>query len=415
MPRTKILLASTLALAALLMPLGDAPALETAPYVQAVTEDSAVVAVWLGEAGPCALRVAGPDGSTVHEAEAVAAGHHEFRVPGLEPATPYTYELRCGGGDWMPGGTFTTQTTDDRARVHFAMLGDSGGQPWWVDLQGSLLFRLTGAARWLPIEDEPRAVAALLDELDPSFCLHMGDVIYPAGEHRHYGTGLYGPFGAWMRDHAFYPVLGNHDVKAGNGAPFVEHFALPVAAGASERNFTFRAGPVRFIGLDLNDTIDADHPALAFLRETAAQSSEPWLIVYSHFPVQSAYRKEPRRDLEEHYLPLCRTLGVDLVCAGHDHNYQRFGEPDGTIQIVTGGGGKSLYEIRSEPEGLVVAASAYHVCDLVADGPTLHLTARGVDGATLDAFEVDRGIALDQGRLSGHPARAQRVRDLLGR
>jgi hypothetical protein len=51
----------------------------------------------------------------------------------------------------------------------------------------------------------------------------------------------------------------------------------------------------------------------------------------------------------------------------------------------------------------------------VADGPTLHLTARGVDGATLDAFEVDRGIALDQGRLSGHPARAQRVRDLLGR
>jgi hypothetical protein len=416
-PRKKTLFASTLVLAVLLIPLGDGPALETEPYVQAVTDSSAVVAVWVGAPEPCSLRVRAAGevggGGVVFEANSPAAGHHEFLVPDLEPATRYAYELRQGDGGWEGGGTFTTQTTDDRARVHFAMLGDSGGQPWWVDLQGAPLFQLTGASSWLPIEDEPRSVAKVLAALDPSFCLHMGDVIYPAGEHRHYGTGLYGPFGAWMRDHAFYPVLGNHDVKAGNGAPFVEHFALPVEAGASERNFTFRAGPVRFIGLDLNETVDADHPALAFLRRVASETSEPWLVVYSHYPVQSAYRREPRADLEQHYLPLCRELCVDLVCAGHDHNYQRFGEPSGTIQIVTGGGGKSLYEIRSEPEGLVVAASAYHVCDLVADGPTLRLEARSIDGVTLDAFEIDRNVALDQGRLASQPARELRARALI--
>ncbi|MDA0932098.1 MAG: metallophosphoesterase [Planctomycetota bacterium] len=414
MPRKKTLLASSLVLAVLLIPLGEGPALVTEPYVQAVTENSAIVAVWLGDAEPCGIRVRsfGDDaGPWVHEADAPANAHHEFRITGLQPATRYAYELRRALDDWEAGGSFNTQTTDDRAPTHFAMLGDSGGQPWWVDLQTAPLFQLTGASSWLPIEDEPRAVATVLAALDPSFCLHMGDVIYPAGEHRHYGTGLYGPFGDWMRDHAFYPVLGNHDVKAGNGAPFVEHFALPVEPGESERNFTFRAGPVRFVGLDLNERVDADHEALAFLRRVAAESSEPWLVVYSHFPVQSAYRKEPRADLETHYLPLCRELCVDLVCAGHDHNYQRFGGPDDTIQIVTGGGGKSLYEIRSEPEGLVVAESAYHVCDVTVHGPTLRLQAHAVDGSILDTFEIDRRVALEKGRLEGD--RERRARALL--
>ncbi|MDA1220531.1 MAG: hypothetical protein O3B85_00775, partial [Planctomycetota bacterium] len=57
MPRKKTLLASSLVLAVLLIPLGEGPALVTEPYVQAVTENSAIVAVWLGDAEPCGIRV----------------------------------------------------------------------------------------------------------------------------------------------------------------------------------------------------------------------------------------------------------------------------------------------------------------------------------------------------------------------
>src|SRR5690606_21073095 len=110
---------------------------------------------------------------------------------------------------------------------------------------------------------------------------------------------------------------------------------------------------------------------------------------------RSVYRDAPRDDLVTHYASLCRELGVDLLFAGHDHNYQRFGSPGELIEIVTGGGGKSLYEIRRRPPGLAVAEVAYHVCEVEVQGAVLRLTARAIDGRVLDSFTIEKAPSTD--------------------
>lgn len=400
-----------LALGALLSPLAEPPPLESGAYLQAVTGRGAVVCIEVGAPKPRGLVVRRGDAIVARIAADGPQSRHELRVEGLNPATRYDYEVVDEDGERIDGGSFVTRSEDDSRPVRFAMLGDSGGQPWWVDAQEAPLFRLLQAHRWLPIEDEPRATAALLESGTPDFWLHMGDVVYPKGARTHYWTGFFAPFGDTLRRAPCYPVLGNHDVVTADGGPFLDLFVLPGEAG--DRMFTFRDGPLRVIGLDLNTPVGADHPAIAFLRETASAATEPWLLVFNHYPVRSVYRERPRADLEEHLVPLCRELGVDLLCAGHDHNYQRYGQPGETIEIVTGGGGKSLYPVVHSPQGLVVAASAYHVCFVTIDGLVLSFVARAVDGTELDAFTIDKAALVRDGRARGSPERLARIEALM--
>ena len=44
------------------------------------------------------------------------------------------------------------------------------------------------------------------------------------------------------------------------------------------------------------------------------------------------------------WVPLFETYGVDLVLAGHDHEYQWFSKERGVTYLVNGAGGQRLYE-----------------------------------------------------------------------
>lgn len=399
-------------LAALVTPTCDAPPLATGAYVQAVTTNSAVIARWT--ASPQRMRlVVRQDGREVAEAfEGVPGLHHELLVTGLAAGARHDYELTDENGGDARRGSFLTRSDDDHRPLHFAVFGDSGGQPWWVAIHGSPLMRLAQAQLWLPVERAPCAVADLLLRENPDFALLVGDVIYPRGELENYHAGFFRPFGEFIRERPIYPVLGNHDLMTANGAAFLETFTLP-EDGLGERCFTVRDGPLRVIGLDLNGEVDGDHRTMQWLRRVLQEATEPWLLVYSHYPLRSVYREAPRADLMQHYGPLCREFGVDLICAGHDHNYQRYGQPGETLEVVTGGGGKSLYAILHRPEGLVVAESAYHASFVTIDGLTLRLVAKAIDGRILDDFTIDKSALLRAGKVTASAARLARMQSLL--
>src|SRR5215208_4537245 len=85
----------------------------------------------------------------------------------------------------------------DDSRFSFAVVGDSGSGG-----KGQL------------------AVAALLERLRPDLVLHTGDVVYPAGHERHYDRRFFAPYRNLIKTVPLFPVLGNHDVRKGNGAAF---------------------------------------------------------------------------------------------------------------------------------------------------------------------------------------------------
>ncbi|MBL9076251.1 MAG: metallophosphoesterase [Planctomycetes bacterium] len=397
----------------------DDPPLATGAYVQDVRGDAATLAMVTAAPQRVGGTVRDDAGAVVAELAAPSARRrHALRAEGLRAGRNYTYELRdAGNGALLDRGGFRTPPADDRAPVRFAFLGDSGGLPGWIWLQRTALLQLPARLGWLPDGAEVTAIGAAVAAWRPDFVLHLGDVVYPKGQHAHYASGFFRPFAGVMRDAPLYAVLGNHDQMDSAGLQMLANLRLPPSDQTGDgRGFSFAWGPVRIVGLDCNidrigDHFAADHPALEFLAEQLAVATEPWIVVASHFPLRSQSRQRNRGDLLLHLLPSLRDHQVSLYLSGHDHCYQRrdalppAGEPP---LVVSGGGGKSLYEVRPG-EGFVVE-SAYHWCSAEVRGDRLRVEAHGIDGRQIDAFEVGLPDGEQLAALGrSHPARAARI------
>jgi hypothetical protein len=413
----------------LFLPVFDDPPLQTGAYVQDVRRDSAVVAMMT--AAPVQLEVQLVEIPGPGDVDAVdlrkfgepgPARRHVFHLDRLQAWHHYGFSVHDAAGNKIDGGLFRTPSDDDRAPVRFDVLGDSGGQPPWVWLQTSPLFYLP--ARWGLLS--PSGTVARTGEQirtdDPDFVLHVGDVIYPWGHAGHYASGFFRPFAESLRHCPWYIVLGNHDTLDDDGRQALANFVLPVnEITGDERMYSIVWGPVRVIVLDLNEEghdrqplppVDANHPSVGFLRSELTKASEPWIFVTSHYPIESASRQGDRADLIEHVLPLLLQYGVNLYLSGHDHTYQRLEKKGDLPLVVSGGGGKSLYEVGEHPDK-VVALSKYNHCTVMVHGRDLTLRAIGLDDGELDKLELHQDAAAAARVREVNPERARRIEALL--
>ena len=118
-------------------------------------------------------------------------------------------------------GSFRTAPVGEDSRFSFAVVGDSGSGG-----KGQL------------------AVAALLGRLGPDLILHTGDVVYPAGEERHYDKRFFAPYRHLTKSVPVFPVLGNHDVSKENFHPPRDN------PRSTMRYYSFDWGGAHFVGLD---------------------------------------------------------------------------------------------------------------------------------------------------------------------
>jgi hypothetical protein len=205
--------------------------------------------------------------------------------------------------------------------VRFAVVGDSGGLPWWVNVVRMPPIHWLARAGTLPLAGAVKRIGEQLAAARPDFWLHVGDVIYPRGEHRHFGPGFFDPFAAALRRAPVYAVLGNHDWEWDRGRPFLQNFELP--DDADEQFFSFGWGPLRVVGLNLCHSVGVE-PGVAYLERALEHADEPWRVVVEHYPPWSASRQGDRPDLIERLVPELRRHRVDLLLCGNDHAYQRF-------------------------------------------------------------------------------------------
>ena len=401
----------------------DDPPLRTGAYVQNVTTDGATVSRVLSEPRAQRLVVRDETGAVVAEVESPAQRRHALRATGLSPAASYRYEL-IGEGGAAEAGTFRTAPGRDDAPVRFAFCGDSGDQPWWVWLQKTPALHLPARWGWLPTKSAVTAVGEAMAAYAPDFALHMGDVIYPKGLHAHYSSGFFRPFADLARHAPMYPTLGNHDVMNAAGVQILANFELPTNdVTGDERSYSFAWGPVRVISLDCNTHFTGDHyreghPTHTFLLRELERRSEPWVVVVSHFPMRSASRQGDSPELLVSLLPALEKYQVSLYLSGHDHCYQRFGPSERlpVPLVVSGGGGKRLYDINESPRAqrdAQVLEKAHHWCSAEVRGAVMQVEAHALGGRTLDRFELalPSGPALDELRR-WNPARASRIEGL---
>ncbi len=217
--------------------------------------------------------------------------------------------------------------------------------------------------------------AAAADQ--PSFLLHLGDVIYSFGESKYYYDQFYEPYRNYPAP--IIALAGNHDgmvapeTNTTTLAAFLENFCasefeVTTEAGGLSRTaqiqpgvfYTFEAPYLRVIALYSNTLEDpgviADDNVgtsqldflKAALERAKAEQFKGALIFAHHHPAYTAGSIHGWSvGMLSQIDAICNEVGLwpHAVLSGHAHNYQRFTRQRGQIQIpyvVCGNGGHGL-------------------------------------------------------------------------
>ena len=295
--------------------------------------------------------------------------------------TPWSDDLRGPEG----GLVAAPLSPSDPPALRLAAAGDVG--------TGGTAELATAAAMEKSAEERPFDALVLL-----------GDNVYPSGDPARLEATVFGPFGPVLDAGAeLVAVLGNHDVRQGNGN------AQAAALGMPGRWYARRLGPVLLIALDSTRADDPDQRA--WLEQTLAGATEEWKIVALHHPPYSAGEHGSDEQVRETFAPLFSRYGVQLVLAGHDHDYQRSVPIDGVTYVVSGGAAK----LRSTGRASFTAVSwsAYHFVDVALWPDRLQLRAIGHDGlvydeATIPRRPAGRALPVGCGELTGLASTSRR-------
>jgi acid phosphatase type 7 len=289
-------------------------------------------------------------------------------LAGLDPGSTYHYRVGGVGGS-SPTGRFRTAPVGDDSQFSFAVVGDSGSGG-----KGQL------------------AVAALLERLRPDLVLHTGDVIYPAGQERHYDRRFFAPYRNLIKTVPLFPVLGNHDVRKGNGAAFLENFHPPLGSpGSTKRYYSFDWGNTHFVALDSElyhgDRGSNPEEQRDFLERDLATTRKRWKVAFLHRSPYGSSRHGGDERVREDLEPLFVKHGADLVFSGHDHVYERTVPITGVTYVVSGGGGRRLYP-AGNGELTASSVSAHHAVVVRVSGSRLLLETLEVGGKVVDRLEL---------------------------
>lgn len=301
---------------------------------------------------------------------------HEVQLTGLEPATRYFYICGDETEGFSDEHSFTTAPSVSQDTT-FVVIGDMG-----------ITLNALKNLDWMISES-------------PSFVLHAGDLSYANGVSPKWDVWfqMIAPLAAEV---AYMPAIGNHEDEDEFGfSAYLQRFALP----NNERWYSFDWSNMHVIALDTESAFSPGSAQIVWLQNdlavAAANPNIGWIFVFFHVPPYSASPAHGSNlNVRHNICPILEDYGVDVVFSGHDHLYERsfplFNEqvvdsdpdtyvnPAGPIYVVTGGGGKSLYETGFEYWTAYTESTYHYVKVDIQPGGSLVLQAVSNDGFIID-------------------------------
>jgi hypothetical protein len=173
--------------------------------------------------------------------------------------------------------------------------------------------------------------------------LALGDTQYPptggtTGSSDDFRTSYEPSFGRLKA--VTRPAAGHHD-----GAAYSTYFG-----SLTKPYYSFDVAGWHLVALDSQHDLTATGAQLAWLRADLEAHRNRCTLAYMHIP---RFGNDPEQTQLQ---PMWQTLtdgGVDLVLAGHAHNYQAYEPRDGVTQMVVGTGGHSINPADPDIDGPV--------------------------------------------------------------
>ena len=172
------------------------------------------------------------------------------------------------------------------------------------------------------------------DEMaDIDWLVILGDMIYEDGDPSLIDEVVLVPYAETLDGTtSLVPVLGNHDVRSQAGDEIMSKL------GAPGRWYAISTELLHLVVLDSTRPHDEDQ--LRFLHRTLQETASEWVVVSLHHPPFSAGSHGSDLVMQNVFVPVFETYGVDLVLSGHEHDYQRSHPINGITYVISGAGGK---------------------------------------------------------------------------
>lgn len=244
----------------------------------------------------------------------------------------------------------TTSFKESAAFIHSAELTAlNPGQTYWVVVEtdgqkgskfsfktapsksGDVVFVMGADAQHL--QTQMKVIREVLRKAagdNPDFFVYSGDFVN--AELSEYEWDLF--FDMWDelmitadgRRIPLIPAMGNHEVVAGFGgsketAPYYyNRFKLP----EPQNYYSVQYGPdLTIISLDSSHSSPIDGAQTAWLEKTLGEHQDsPWIIAHSHVGTWWGPSTAEVK-IRSYWVPLFEKYGVDVVHAGHSHDYAR--------------------------------------------------------------------------------------------
>jgi hypothetical protein len=256
------------------------------------------------------------------------------------------------------------------------------------------------------------AVSKVL-EYNPEFHIHPGDISY--------GGGNIGVWIKWFKmveplasRVPYLIAIGNHEYDGTGDLSDIEiYFDMP----GDTFTYSFRYSNAFFLSINLGPSDSVEPPSDLVveidevLYEASTDNSIDWIIVFLHYPPYSSGKAHGSSKAAIPLIDLFDKYGVDLVFAGHEHNYERtypiksgevvsmdtdiYNDINATIYVVVGGGGGGLYKdfVSPKPVWSYIRLARYSVGIVEVDGNKLSFLAIDTEnGEVIDSFKIVKSI-----------------------
>ena len=253
------------------------------------------------------------------------------------------------------------------------------------------------------------ATGDLIRAADPDAVFTTGDNAYPDGAPSDYAQ-FYVPAWGSFRDRT-HPVPGNHEYETEGAAGYVGYFGEDAVTNDVDGGLYYAWDVGNgWRAYAVNTEIDTGGAQLEWLEEDVAAHPGQRYILYGHRPrFTSGAVHGPFEEICPLWNALAAVGGLEIVLAGHNHQYERFApmdcegreSEDGARSFVVGSGGRTLYNFGESQLGSEFRNKTdYGVLKLVLSDDSYEwefvASGRGYDGEE----HVDTGNAgeiLDKG------------------
>jgi predicted phosphodiesterase len=268
-------------------------------------------------------------------------------------------------------------TDSEISQIYSTGIFNTTGQVVYQDFKN--IFNIVVAADW-GCDENATKISENIQEKNPELVIAAGDLSYD--ESSDCWFEIIKPFMSRIK-----VAMGDHEYSdtIGGSVGIINEYLKPL--NMSKTYYSFDVNNIHFTVIDPNIDYSPNSTQYQFIEQDLKKASSPnnntkidWLFIVEHIPMYTSPSKHLANfTIRDIYHPLFDKYGVDLVFSGDNHNYQRTfplkynntngnssnpiisdrnlnnytsssnnDDYSGQIYIITGTGGRSLYDIQQQ-------------------------------------------------------------------